>query len=296
MTEIKPLNISINLYKAKMKHKDIYFMDMPRPDEVDENLFRLDDKYLFKKLLQKHDLPYAKGSAFTNLKTALKYFETMTKPVIIKPRRGSRGRHTTTCISTIPEFIKAFKIAKQLCHRVIVEEQLFGPVYRGTVIGWKLVGVLGGTPPQVTGDGIHTIEELITIKNKKKHPKQSDVLITEELKYFLKSSDFALDSIISDQQIVDLSGKIGVPNGGTSFDATDQTHPDTKNMFEVAAQATGSPILWFDFMISDISKSYKDQRSGIIECNAAPFIQLHHDVMIGQPINAAKYVWDLVDK
>jgi hypothetical protein len=49
-------------------------------------------------------------------------------------------------------------------------------------------------------------------------------------------------------------------------------------------------------MIPDITKSYKQQKCGIIECNAAPFIQFHHDVMVGKPINVAKYVWDLVDK
>lgn len=296
MVEIKPLNTSINLYKAKLKNREIFFLDMPRPDDKDDNLMWLDDKYLFKKMLQKHHLPCAKGSTFTNLKTALQYFQTLTKPVVIKPRRGSRGRHTTTYIYTDEQFTQAFKIAKQLCHRVIVEEQLFGPVYRGTVIGGKLVGVLGGTPPQITGDGKSTVQELITHKNQTKHPKQSDVIISEKLEYFLKSLGFSLDSILPKDQTIDLSEKIGVANGGMSFDTTDDTHPDTKHMFEEAAKAAGSPILGFDFMIPDITKSYKDQKSGIIECNAAPFIQLHHDVVIGKPINAAKYVWDLIDK
>ena len=33
---------------------------------------------------------------------------------------------------------------------------------------------------------------------------------------------------------------------------------------------------------------------GRIEANGAPFIQLHHDPLIGKSINAAKHVWDLV--
>ena len=67
-------------------------------------------------------------------------------------------------------------------------------------------------------------------------------------------------------------------------------------MFEEAARIIGNPILGFDSIIPDITKSYKQQPCGIIECNGAPFINLHHDPLIGKPINAAKHVWDLFDK
>lgn len=296
MTEIKPFNMSINLYKAKMKNRNIYFMDMPRPDTLDKNLYWIDDKFLFKKLLAQHNLPHAKGDSLSSLHKAIEYFHTLQKPVIIKPRLGSRSRHTNTGISDIPWFKRAFKIAKQLCYRVIVEEQLPWPVYRGTLIGGKLIAVLGGTSPQVIGDGMRTIEELIALKNQTKHEQQANIKITDTLKNFLKSNSMSLESVPSVWQIVKISAKSGIANGGESFDITEQTHPDNKHMLELAAKAADSPIIGLDFIIADITKSYKDQKCGIIECNTAPFIQLHHDVMIGKPINVAKYVWDLIDK
>ncbi|MEJ0021531.1 MAG: hypothetical protein WDN47_03010 [Candidatus Doudnabacteria bacterium] len=290
--EIKPFNRSIDLYRAKINGRELYFMNLPREESaMASNLAWVDDKHLLKQKLLEHRIPVAAGGSFTDLTDALKAFQTMDKPVIVKPRAGSRGRHTTTNIYAKEDFIKAFKIAKQLCHWVIVEEHLFGDVQRGTIIGDKLIGVLGGSPPRVTGDGVHTIAQLIKIKDAERPAKVKQIKVNE---YFMQRSGLAMDLILAREQTVDLSEKIGVNYGGTSYDCTDETHPETKQMLVEAAKILDISILGFDFIVPDITKSYKEQKSGIIECNGAPFIQLHHDPLIGKSINAAKYVWDLL--
>ena len=65
-------------------------------------------------------------------------------------------------------------------------------------------------------------------------------------------------------------------------------------MLTEAGKSLDISILGFDFIIPDVTKSYKEQKCGIIECNGAPFIQLHYEPLYGETINAAKYVWDLV--
>src|SRR3989344_2245769 len=211
---------------------------------------------------------------------------------IVNPRAGSRGRHTTTFVYTKEDLIQAFKIAKQLCYWVIVEEHLFGDVQRGTVIGGKLVGVLGGSPPRVTGDGKSTIAELIKIKDLNRPSGVKETVVNP---YFMERLGLAMQTILPEGKTVDLNEKVGVNYGGTSYDCTDETHPDTKQMLEEAGKVLDCSILGFDFIVPDITKSYKEQKAGIIECNGAPFIQLHHDPLIGNSINAAKYVWDLVE-
>lgn len=290
--EIKPFNQSIDLYRALIRNKPLWFMSLPRRERVTtSNLTWVDDKYLLKKKLLAHNIPVAAGSSFITLRAALKAFDGLSKPVIVKPRAGSRGRHTTTSVNTREELIQAFKIAKQLCHWVIVEEHLFGDVQRGTVIDGKLIGVLGGTPPRVTGDGIHTIGQLITIKNSTRPEKAKEIKVNP---YFMSRNKLGMDLILAKGQTVDLSEKIGVNYGGTSYDCTNETHPDTKQMMEDAAKLLDISVLGFDYISPDITKSYKTQKTGIIECNGAPFIQLHDKPLYGESINAAKYVWDLV--
>lgn len=290
--EIKPFNQSIDLYRATLLGKPIYFMNLPhKEDAATSDLAWIDDKHLLKKKLLEHHFPAAAGGSFTNLNHALKAFDALDKPVIVKPRAGSRGRHTTTLVYDEQELRKAFIIAKQLCHWVIVEEHLFGDVQRGTIIGGKLIGVLGGSSPQVTGDGIHTIQELINIKDAARPAKVKEIKINP---YFIQRQGLTLDTVLAKDKMVSLSEKIGVNYGGTSYDCTDETHSETKQMLEDAAKILNISILGFDFIVPDITKSYKEQRSGIIECNGAPFLQLHHEPLYGKSINAAKYVWDLM--
>jgi hypothetical protein len=70
------------------------------------------------------------GFARTYRRSSKRIFDRIQKPVIVKPRLGSRGRHVVTYVSNHDDLRHAFKIARQLCLWVIVEEQIIGPVYR----------------------------------------------------------------------------------------------------------------------------------------------------------------------
>ena len=300
--EIKPLGLMMDAYKARIPAtgsaaaRDITFFGLPRQENYGNSaLDWADDKWLFKKALIKAGLPAAPGKSVWNYNQALKVFKALRKPVIIKPRMGSRGRHTTTYIYTEAEFKQAYRIAKQLCYWVIVEEHLEGPVWRGTVVDGKCVGMLGGDPPKITGDGKSTIEQLIAGANANKHPEVKDILINKKMHEFLaRRGGMTIKTVLPAGQLLYLNEKIGVNYGGSSFEAYEDTHPDILKMFEDAAALINDPILGFDFICEDISKSWRDQRCGIIECNALPFINLHHDPLHGKPRNVAKYVWDYV--
>lgn len=234
------------------------------------------------------------------------------KPVIVKPRAGSRGRHSTTFVYTLEDLKQAYKIAKKLCFWVIVEEQLMGPVFRATLINYELCGVLRGDPPQIIGDGAHNIEELITIKNSQPHPGVKDVIIDEGMEKFierqisvkLKAKSEKLWSLPAANsyfnyipalgEIIQLSEKIGVNYGGSSSEDFEICHPDNKELFIRAAKVLGDPVVGFDFIIPDITKSWKEQNCGFIEANSLPFINLHHDPLLGAPRNVAAKVWEMM--
>lgn len=295
ISEMRVFNRSIDVYVAKISGKKLVFNGLPRlQDYYNVALDWVDDKYLLKKALSHAGLPVAKGSSHVTYYSALKTFRALQKPVIVKPRIGSRGRHTTTHIYTEQQFKKAYRIAKKLCAWVIVEEHLFGPVWRGTVVAGKCVGVLGGEPPKVVGDGQQSIEQLIVEANKKRPEHVQEIIVDDKMKYFLQRNDFDLATILPQGSIVYLTEKIGVSYGGSSFEVFDQTHADNIKMFEDAAAVIKDPILGFDFICEDITKSWREQRSGIIECNGLPFINLHHNPLHGKPRNVAKNVWDYV--
>ncbi len=296
MQSLKIFGHENDSYRAFINNRVIHFSGLPRPEYAPMTAeWWMDDKSLIKKKLLAANIPVARGGSFWRYQPLLNLFRNLEKPVIIKPRLGSRGRHTTTFIYTEEQLKKAFIVAKQLCFWVVMEEHLVGSVYRATMIDYKVAGILRGDPPRVTGDGEHTIRELIGIKNKNKHQEIHDVIITPAMEIFLERNNYTLNTVLPRGLTIDLSEKIGVSYGGNSAEDTLITHPEIKNILAKAAIAVGDPILGFDFIINDISTDPTKQKWGIIECNGVPFINLHHDPIEGEPNNVAQYVWQYVE-
>ena len=304
----KPFDCYIASYKQKAISCQLVFSGLPRSEESNNSrLDLMDDKAVFKLWLEKEKIPVSKGGSVWSFNQAKKVFKRIQKPVIVKPRAGSRGRHSTTFVDTEAELRKAFKIAKKLCFWVMVEEQLLGPVYRATLINFELCGVLRGDPPQVMGDGERSIRELISIKNREKPSGVKDIVIDEGMGRFIErqisnqSLNFKAQTlnpifnyIPKRGEIVSLSEKIGLNYGGSSREDYEICHSDNKELFVATAKVVSDPIVGFDFIIPDITKSWKEQRCGFIEANSLPFINLHHYPLLGKPRNVAAKVWDMM--
>lgn len=289
------LGKQIDFYRATVNGKVLYFNGLRRPVQTDSTAqLWMDDKAILKEKLLAAGLPVAAGGSYTEFGALQAAFQNLQKPVIIKPRLGSRGRHTTTYIYTEEQLRQAFDSAKQLCHWVVMEEHIVGHVYRGTMIGGKLRGVLGGAPPHVVGDGVHTITELVGLKNASDHPGVKDMVIMPMTIDFLNRSGHALETVLAVGQMTDLAHTIGVSYGGASFEVTPETHPDIRVILERAAAVVNDPLIGFDFIIPDPTRSPAEQRWGIIECNGIPFINLHHYPLQGKPNNVGQYVWQLM--
>lgn len=275
----------------------MFFSGLPRLGKnADIGAGWIDDKALLKQRLMERGVAVSRGKGVSSWAEAEQCFHALQKPLIVKPRLGSRGRHTTTHIHDVNDLKRAFTIARQLGKFVIVEEHLTGSVYRATVIDGVLAGVLAGEPPRVTGDGGHTIEELITLKNETRPKRVSAVEITEYTRVFLKRQNYTLESILPNGETIDLSEKIGLSYGGKSIEITPHVHPKLRTELEKAAAAVQDALLGFDFITTDVSVDPDTVRWGIIECNTVPFINLHHDPLEGEPVNVAAKLLDYLER
>lgn len=266
----------------------IFFSGIPRLDPIKNAIAGwMDDKAVLKAKLLAAGVTASQGASFIRWSSAKRYFLAQKQAVIVKPRFGSRGRHTTTHITTLEQFEAAFWRAKQLNISVIVEEHLVGSVYRATMVGGKLAGVLTGEPPRITGDGIHTITELVKLKNDSRPARVGEVIIRDINIAFLARQNFTPDTILTVGTTIDLIEKIGLSYGGLSREDTPRVHPKLRIELERASLVVDDPIHGFDFISPDISADPDTVRWGIIECNSVPFINLHHDPLVGIPVNVA---------
>lgn len=288
-------DIFISRYRGEMRFFDV----LPRPKKYNpRGLEWMDNKNEMKKHFKKAGIKVADGGVASSVSEGLKIFNHLQKPVITKPNIGSRSRHTTTHISTKEEFISAFKKANMLSPWVMIEEELSGFVFRGTVINKKLVAVLRREPAYVIGDGVHKIHELVDIENKnplRSGPIYHKLSLDEEADKELKHWHRTREDIPKNGEVVTLGQKTSRAVGGGITDMSDLVHPDNKELLEKVAETLDDPLIGVDFIMDDVAVSWKDQpRSGIIECNSAPFIDLHHYPLVGRPHNVAAKLWDII--
>lgn len=300
MWEFRLFNIGRELFVASYGGVQIGFDGLPRPGKkTPPSLLWVDNKGIMREKFIAQSFPVAKGGVVSSFNQAKKMFAKLSKPVIIKPNLGSRSRHTTTHIETIPELYIAYKKAKMLSPWVIVEEELSGMVHRGTVIGGKLIGILRREPASVIGDGIHSVLELIEIENK--NPERSGpifhkiALHDSEHDKELSRIGLTLNSIPEKDKVILLSQKASRGLGGGATDLTDEAHPDNILLLENVAKFLDDSLVGIDFIIDDVSRSWKEQpRAGIIECNSLPFIDLHMFPLKGKVRNTPGALWDLI--
>jgi D-alanine-D-alanine ligase-like ATP-grasp enzyme len=285
-----------DFYRAKINGNIFYFQSIPIPPKIPQRGYRwLDDKFILSKILSRNEVPVPAAKKISSWKNAKRAFEALQKPVIIKPKYGSRGRHTTTNINTEEELKKAFYLARQITPWMIIQEHLIGSVYRATVINNELVGFFRADPPQVTGDGSKKIRELIHEKNNTRNERLSVILINDDLINFLKRLEYTLESVLPKGITINLSAKTGRMYGGYTKEMLDEVHPKMHSIFKKAGKLVQAPVVGFDLIIPDPKNDPDLQHWGIIECNSLPFIDLHYFALEGEVINLAKNIWDLWD-
>ncbi len=296
MEQVIMLGKPLDFYRAKIKKKTIYFESIPIPSHSLDMRKNWDDKFVLKAELEKYHLPIPRYFAlplFHSPKNLGEIFSKLKKPIIVKPKLGSRGRHTITNIQTLPQFEKAVGTSRQISPYLVAEEHLSGDVCRATLVGGQLVGFFRGHAPTVVGDGKSTIKELIEEKDKNRPERVERIRVGEELHGHLARLGYEISDVPSAGKSITLSYHFGRLFGGRTVEMIDELDPSFFLIFEKAAKVVDLAVVGFDSIIPDPTKPAGSQRWGIIECNTLPFIDLHYDALEGTPRNIAGMIWDL---
>ncbi|MDZ4690294.1 cyanophycin synthetase [Terricaulis sp.] len=238
------------------------------------------DKDLTKQLLLNASLPAPRGGVVRTPDEALRLARTIGFPVVVKPLDANHGRGVSTNVRA-RGMTEAFARAKAHARRVIVEQQFEGRDYRALVIGGKLVAVADRVPAFVQGDGVHTIAELVDLKNQdpRRAAGHANVLTNIELddgtQAVLARTGLHLNAVPAPGQRVPLKQTANLSTGGEAIDRTDEIHAENKAVVERAASIIGLDIAGIDLVCPDITRSMRETGGGVIEVNAAPGLRMH---------------------
>ncbi|MBB3956134.1 cyanophycin synthetase [Novosphingobium sediminicola] len=239
------------------------------------------NKQLTRELLALAGLPVPRGGVAANLAEARLLAQRLGWPVVVKPQDGNHGRGVTTSVAGVEMLEEAFALAEKGRRRVIVEQHLPGSDHRILVVAGKIVAVAQRQPPFVTGDGRHSIRDLVAMVNADPARGQAHenmltrITCDDTVAMVLARAGMHLDSVPSAGQSVLLRDTANLSSGGTATDRTGEIHPFNASIALQAAAMTGLDVCGIDFLCPDIARPIHETGGGIVEVNAAPGLRMH---------------------
>ncbi len=238
------------------------------------------DKDLTKKLLRAAGVPVPLGRPVSDAADAWTVAQQIGLPVAVKPQDGNQGKGVSVNISS-REQLEAAYVAAAEYGEVMVEKFLPGSDFRLLVVGDKLVAASRRDPPQVVGDGLHTVRELVDIVNQDPRRGEGHATSLTKIRFDdiavgrLEAQGLAPDSIPAKGRRVILRNNANLSTGGTATDVTDDVHPAVAARAVAAAKMVGLHICGVDVVCESMLRPLESQSGGVVEVNAAPGLRMH---------------------
>lgn len=245
------------------------------------------NKALTSVLLQEGNFPVPEDTLAKTEDEVVSFLEKHS-PIVVKPINATGGNGVYIDVTSQERarevFVKAESKNDSGETGVVCQQQVSGRDYRLLVINKEHVFAVERVPASVTGDGTHTIQELLEINNKAA-ASGYEIPIDRIIPTTLSRQGFSLDSIPPAETQVQIMRAANSHLGGKVVNCDDVVGENVKQMARDVASHFNCPVLGLDCMSENINESM----GYIIELNEAPALYLHEhpDEGAGQPVGDA---------
>ncbi len=223
-----------------------------------------DNKMLSYELLKELGVPQPETMIINDPHQALPMLEKYSR-VVIKPIDGAHGKGVTTGIDDIKQVTNALDQAKAASPGLkcaIIQPQLSAKELEMRIIciGYQFIEAIARIPAHITGDGVHTIREIIQHENQTtRGPAYRTTLAYINEGAAQRFLGDKLDTIPANGESVQVVGSCNVGQGGRAEDYSAKI-PDKLHQLSVEiAKAAELPVVGIDFY-----------GENVIELNACP--------------------------
>lgn len=220
------------------------------------------------------------------------------KKVIVKPANLEGGKGLTLNIETNEQLEAALRYAVEYdSDAPLIQEQFIGEEIRFTVIKGRVHSAILRQSPRVTGDGEHSIEELVAEENTLRtslvfptlsYPQLSPAIIPERL---LKQP-----RIPAKGEVVTLSNATMIRAGASFYGVLDQVHPTYIQLIEHMAAKVNPSFLVVDIMVKQWQAPMSPGDYVFIEFNTAPALEIYTSLRGGTRPDTINALADLLDE
>ena len=258
------------------------------------------DKSLTNRLLDSAGLPVPRSALVDTEDGAVAAANRLGFPCVVKPLDGNHGRGVHLDLRSDEAVRAAFHgaLAQSRSGDLVVESYVSGKDYRCLVIGGKVAAIAERVPASVTGDGEHSVRQLVELANLDPrrgigHEKVlTRIKLDAAAEELVRAQGWELDAVPPAGTWIKLALTGNMSTGGTSIDRTIEAHPDNVEIAETAARIVGLDVAGIDFICPDIATPVRETGGAIVEVNAAPGFRMHTHPTEGEPQYVAKPVID----
>ncbi len=242
-----------------------------------------EDKTATLEVLRAAGLPVPDSLSVASPEQAVEAARKIGYPVVVKPRDGSMGAGVGVDLRSEEEVVAAYRAARALFPRVLVERFIVGRPYRLLVVDGRLLHAVQRPTPEVVGDGETTLGQLIERMNAEPHRHNNDDMSMAPFNREEDPLDFRrqLEEQGLTEESVPAAGRLVrlglVPHHyfGPYRDVMASLHPAVVAMAEAAAVALDLATAGVDYLTPDISEPPERRASAINEVNVASWVTPH---------------------
>ncbi|SFC57107.1 D-alanine-D-alanine ligase [Alkalibacterium subtropicum] len=264
-----------------LEGKDLLFRDMNGPLSSAAMMRIVDDKYRARSLIKRQNITVPESTYLRiHERDKIKAFaDQIGYPVVLKPNDLSRGEGVHTNINDERALMEHLdKIAELIGNeyeRILIEKQFNGDDYRFFVVDGTVFAASKRARANVTGDGEHTVLELIEEKNRlraKDRDLKHFLIPTEKNKLGrLYREGRTLETVPDKGETVVIRDESNIASGGDGIDFTDTAHEAFKGIAIRAIQAIpGFHYGGVDIITNDITKEPAKDEYVVTEVEFSP--------------------------
>lgn len=178
--------------------------------------------------------------------------------VVVKPATGEKGYGVSVDIRTPEDLEMAIEHALLYDVKIVIEQYIPAVDLRIIVIDYKAMAAAVRTKPEVIGDGVSTVKQLVEQKNQKlidEGKPQFQIPVDEEYNRVLEQEGHTEEEVLEKDVVLEVRKSANVHAGGVKHDVTDDIHPDLMRQAEKIARLTNLRVTGVDFLVEDIKGS-----------------------------------------
>lgn len=230
----------------------------------------------------------------SDFEEAMNYADSISYPVIVKPAHASLAIGVRTNLHDRAALKEALEyVHEELGYKdIIIERHATGFDTRAYVIEDQLIAAFKRVAAHVEGDGEHTIEQLIGLKNHQRglnpHLSGSKINIDDKLIGYIGVQGHDLETVLEKGEKINLTDSTFAKDASDTVDITDEVSKD----YKMTAVNAVKSIPGMNMGGVDIIRDEEKDTNKVLEINCRPDLGGHMFPIYGESRDVSKNILD----